>query len=253
MLIRMCLALAMLPLAACGGKAKGGIEVSVPFPVAPPITPATEPLVINSEDWFTMIGVGAAIDGPRDYAWGCTTSQASLDLGSSTLFGSGSFRLQILDADGALVHDNTYTTGLLDGRIDAVTAPGGRPGVWTLRFTFMSFVLDGSLDIMDDSGFGVDEIRIGSGYVQNSGELTYQVSWPAGQTTLDLGWTMDSGSVRIRIWDGANVLVFDTTYTAPLPISMNTLPKTAPGVSGVWTVTISFTNVVDGLSIEVPF
>src|SRR5688572_16679519 len=66
MLIRMCFAATMVLLAACGGKGGRGIEVSVPFPIVPPITPATEPLVVNSTDWFSMIGVGAAIDGPRD-------------------------------------------------------------------------------------------------------------------------------------------------------------------------------------------
>jgi len=117
----------------------------------------------------------------------------------------------------------------------------------------MSCVLDGDLDITDDSGIFTDEIRIGSGYFQDSGDLTYQVSWPAGQTPLHLGWDMGEGSVRIRIWDGASALVFDTTYRAPLPIGMNTFPKTAPGASGTWTVKIEFTNVVDGMSIEVPF
>ncbi len=231
----------------CRGGGGGGIEVSVPVPTV------GEPFVVNVPDSFSIVGTGALMHGTKDYAWTCTRSQAKLDLSSSTFFGSGSFRLEIFDASGASVHDNVYTTGLLDAGIRAVTRAGGMPGVWILHFTFMGFVLDGFLDLDDDNSTLPDEVRLATGYSQASGELTYPLSWAAGPKTLHLGWTMDSGSVQIQIWDGTNALVFDHTYTAPLPIGMDTFPDTASGASGVWTLKISFTNVVDGLSIEVPF
>jgi len=233
----------------CGGE---GAPLLVPL-VIQLLTP---PTVIADPDHFELLGTGSYQKGPREYSWICTASQAEIHLQADTyLNGAGSsFRLQVLDASGALVHDNTYTAGLLNVRVRAVTRPGGAPGVWTLRFTFTDFHLAGTVELLahSSSALDPDRISLGWGYNQDAGTLTFAVGWPAGEKTLEVGSGIDSGSVRIQVWDPAAVVVFDQTYTGPLTLSPP-FPKTLSGAAGTWTITLTFDDVRGGPTLRFPY
>jgi hypothetical protein len=236
------LGFASLLLAGCGDHG----DTSIPGLFFPML----EPGVINVRDQFEVFGVGAEIDGTREYRWVCGDDQAQIRLENDDFLGSGSFRLEILDASGAVVHDNSYGTGLLTASIDAASRPGGLPGTWTLRFSFDHLVLVGVLEISADSIFDINKVEIGGGY-EGSAELTFHVGWPAGSKTLRFGAGMDAGTVQIRIWDGADAPVFDLTY--PAAASAAAYQDTATGAAGTWTIRITLIGVSDGGSIKIPF
>src|SRR5262245_49876389 len=96
------------------------------------IVPGVPPIVVSAPDSFSMIPLGPIANGTYDYDWVCNAGQANLTVAGIT---GGSVRVEIEDAAGAVVHDNTYIGGLM-GAIDAFTSPDGIQGEWRLRFTF---------------------------------------------------------------------------------------------------------------------
>jgi hypothetical protein len=249
--------LLLLLLGPVGGCGDGGF--------APLIIPLAATLLIqhetvdNDPDHFEIKGTGVFLNSEREYQWTCIAPQATLDIQADTYLNTfaSSFRLQVLDHSGALVHDNTYTAALLNARVRAVTRPGGVPGIWTLRFTFSTFHLAGTVDLRarPAAASDPDTISLGPGYAQDSGSLTYAVGWPSGEKTLQIDAAINapslSGSLRIQIWDPADVVVFDQTYTGPVTWG-TPYPKTLSGAAGTWTLTISFDHVRNGPFLTLP-
>jgi hypothetical protein len=242
------LAVGLLLGPSCGGGGGAGFSVSVP--VVPPVG---DPIILNFPDTFTMIGTGSFIDGGRDYAWSCSKSQARLDLSSGTFLGSGSFRLEILDGAGALVHDNTYSTSLLDARVRAVTRPGGTPGLWDaplhvlrLRPGRRSRLLRRQLHLRRR---GLDRIRLqpAVGRAELSAELGGRIQDAEPGLDHGLGERADPALGR-----GERARLRPDVQRAVAHRDGH-VPGYRPRAAGTWTLRISFTNVVDGLRIEAPF
>ncbi len=215
--------LLLLPLwaAACGADGHDGGVAGVPVRI--------DPVVVNSDDSFTVVPIGVVSDGRRDYDWSCSAGQANLVIAGIS---GGSLRLVVRDDAGTVVHDNTYRGGLM-GAIDAVTAPGGAPGTWTLELTFESILAIGALTLEADTQDLDDEITIAGSYALDT-TFTYRAGWPAGSVHVDDVSAISLGVVRIRIWDGDGVLVLDRTNLA-IFVGLYSGDSHA-GAAGTWTV-----------------
>lgn len=226
------LSILLLVAAGCGGGG-GGDDLFDALPGVDPIL-----IVVNEPDDFSLVGTGS-ISGTEFYDWPCSTPQANLTFAGGMT--SGSIRLEVWDDAGVLVHDNVYP-GTFAGGIDAVTAPGATPGLWTLRFTFSDALWSGAIELAADEFGDPDEIVVGGGYAF-SATWFYQVGWGAGPAQVDVGSGLSAGSFRIRMWDGAGALVYDRTFWVGNPAVSE---PTAAGVGGAWTVRIDFTSTANG-------
>jgi hypothetical protein len=188
----------------------------------------------NTPDSFSIAGISTSFSGTRTYSWSSSKGQANLSIGSTLT--SGSIRLEAFDGSGALVHDNTYEAVLIGG-VTAITKAGGAPGTWTLRFTFSNALWSGALTVDADVSNLADEISIGgTGGLDVS--WIFQPGWDANPVTISIGG-MSSGSVRIRLWDGAGTAVFDQTVSGGAAYS-----ATPTGAAGVWTVQIDYNSAI---------
>jgi hypothetical protein len=220
----------------CGGGSGSSGTIAV--------MPSMEPIVVNSPGSFLIVGVAGAVTGLRDYWWPCSTGQANLTVAQGT--GSGNIRLEIYDAIGSLVHDNTYQ-GAIGGAVAALTRPGATPGTWHLRFTFDVSLWTGTIALDADTLGVADEIVIGSG-LAGTLSLTYQLGWSAGSAQVVVGTGLSSGSARIRLWDPSGTPVFDQTFG-----SMTTAfsGNSVAGTAGTWTVRIDVTGSTNASAITV--
>jgi len=175
------------------------------------------------------------------YGWSCKSPQAELSIEGS--LSEGTFRLEILDGAGSVVHDNTYSASF-QFSLASRTRPAGVPGLWTLRFTFSNATWSGSIELEEDSGN--DDIEIDGSY-DFSGALQFQVGGASGHGTVEVASSHSQGGLRIRVWDGQGVLRYDRTISGP----SNTLidETTQWGSAGVWNVRLDFLSAVGGSSI----
>jgi len=188
----------------------------------------------NNPDSFTIAGMSTSFSGSRSYSWSCSKGQANLSIG--TTLTHGSIRLEAFDSTGTLVHDNTYEATLIGG-VDAVTRSGAAAGTWTLTFTFDHALWTGALTVTADTLNDADRISIGgTGALDVS--WIYQPGWDTNPVHVSIGG-MSSGSVRVRLWDGTGVLVFDQTATGVSALNLD-----ATGAAGVWTVQLDFDHAV---------
>jgi len=188
----------------------------------------------NAADSFSIAGVSTSFSGTRTYSWSCSKGQANLSIG--TTLTNGSIRLEAFDSTGALVHDNTYEAALIGG-VDAVTKCGASAGTWTLRFTFDHALWTGALTVHADTLDDADRISIG-GTGDLDVSLIYEPGWDANPVHVSVGG-MSGGSVRVRLWDGSGVLVYDQTVSGV----GGGLPD-ATGVAGTWMVQIDFIHCI---------
>lgn len=236
--------LLILVLAGCGGGG-GGKKVSVP-PVVPPVVtpvPLSElgAVVLNERNYFELWGAQVSINGTYEFTWDCQAGQAEIHLHQLPT-GAGSVRLVVLDAAGAVVHDNTYANELLDPSLFAVTRPGAKAGLWTLRFTFDHFVLDGDFAVNGDAVGFEDRFHISGTFSLSSAELRYEVGWPEGPASVQL-YGPKTGVVQIQIWDPSGASVYDKVYQGPL--AGGSVTSTSPGVAGTWKIRIVLGGVTD--------
>jgi hypothetical protein len=188
----------------------------------------------NTPDSFSIAGVSTSFSGARTYSWSCSQGQANLSIGSTLT--AGSIRLEAFDGTGALVHDNTYEAVLIGG-VTAFTKAGASAGTWTLKFTFSNALWTGALTVTADTSNLPDQVSVGgTGALDVS--WIYQPGWSASPVNVSVGG-MSGGSVRIRLWDGGNTLVFDQTV-----LGVSSYTATPSGAAGVWTVQIDYNSAI---------
>jgi hypothetical protein len=217
---------ALLLLAACGPDADGDGGAVL--------------TVVNTPDSFSLSGAGGAHDGVKTWGWSCGDDQAEIVMAEA--ISSGTIRLEVFDASGALVHDNTFPA-LQSGSVTAFTAPGGAPGVWTVRFTFVNATWAGAIVLRADGMNEPDAITVAGSYSM-SATWIWNPGWAAGPAQVTIASGLSSGTIRVRAWDGAGLLVYDQTFAAPMSAAV--ADATAPGAAGTWTVRLDVTNAVNG-------
>lgn len=213
-----------LVLAGCGsdGGSSGGIQ---------PGAAASDPLVFNAPDTFSVMPAGHVRNGVYSYSWLCSADQANLTIAGIT---GGTFRIEITDSTGAPVHDNTIEGGL-EGALSAMTSPGGKGGLWTIEFTYADVTSVGSIDIQADLMDQPDHIELTGAYSLQS-SFVYQVEWTEGCGTVTLGSAISHGTVQVRMWDGNGDLVLSCTDLGTY-VGLSSGESTH-GVAGVWTIRI---------------
>lgn len=189
------------------------------------------PVVVVSTNSVSVVPFGPVADGEFGYGWTCTEPQANLTIAGIT---GGSIRIEIEDDDGVIVHDNVYNGGLV-GAISAMTSPGGAPGDWLVRFTFVNVLSIGAIDIDADEFGDPDEITIAGMYSLQS-TYEYEAGWPAGPARVVLASAIALGTVRIRLWDGLGELVMDRTNFAIFVGAFN--GDSHSGAAGTWRIRI---------------
>ena len=195
------------------------------------IIPGIPPVVVSAPNSFSMIPLGPIMNGTFEYSWSCGAGQANLTIAGVT---GGSLRIEIEDDAGVIVHDNRYE-GALVGAITAMTAPDGDPGIWLLRFTFLEVSSVGAIDIDADLFDQADDIAIAGAYNMDS-TYFYEAGWPAGPARVTIASAISLGTVRIRMWDGADTLVMDRTNFAIFVGAFN--GDSNYGVAGTWRIRI---------------
>ena len=223
---KLTLTLLLLPLAlaACGpGDRIAGMHI-------PDIDVPINPVVLNVPDFFSLEAIGVFSNRSFDYDWTCTDDQANIEAVFAT--GEAAVRIRILDAAGALVHDNTYSIAL-PGRVQAVTRPGGMPGTWHVHFEIYAIAWAGSLSIGADLGNMNDRI-VSWGGLNLYGTQLFHVAWGAREGFFELRNGLNTGSLRVRMWDGAGTLRMDETAVAPFSALFQRVSST--GAAGVWTI-----------------
>jgi hypothetical protein len=191
-------------------------------------------VVTNTDDNFTIAGVGTNINGSRTYAWNCSTNQANVTIGSNLT--AGWIRLQAWDHDGKLVHDNRYEAALI-GAVTSFTAADGTLGSWTLKFTFHDALFSGALTVNADTLPDPDEITV-AGATSLDVTWIFEPGWTANPVNVDIAG-MSSGTVRVRLWDGANTLVYDNVF-----FGIGGGTATPTGAAGVWRVQLDFNSCI---------
>lgn len=224
-------------LASCGGGGPGGAvgdsaEVAVLDVDTPP-------------DRFELDASFAGYTGSASYAWTCGAGQAHITVSGG--ISSGSFRLEVFDAAGAAQFDCTFPAVTGD-EIRTITKPGGLAGGWTLKFTFNDITWGGEIVLDADTTGAPDEIHVEGGFIL-SATWQFRPGWLAGPATVEFEGGLSSGSIRIRVWDGAAVLRYDRTFSGAMGGSVS--EQTASGAAGVWWVRLEFSNATAGGSISV--
>jgi len=191
-------------------------------------------VVDNVDDNFVITGVSTGISGTRTCSWNCSTGQANVTLGSTLT--TGWIRLQAWDADGLLVHDNTYEAALI-GAVTSFTAADGKAGDWTLKFTFHNAMFTGALTVKADTLDDPDAITVAGASWLNVTWI-FEPGWTSNAVNIDVAG-MSSGSVHVSLWDGNGTLVFDGTF-----FGIGGGTATPSGAAGIWRVQIEFDSCV---------
>lgn len=226
---------AVLLAAAVPGCGDSASDVVTWLHVADTIAQQIELVADTTPDHFRIGAFALEYSGTDDYDWWCSAPQANVGLASPN---SGSVRLEIRDAAGTVVHDNTFHP-VLYGDVSGVTAPGGAPGLWRIRIESQQAVMIGDgIRIDADVAAVEDRVAIGAGNDYDD-TLRWQVGWPAGTANASVIQGMWGGNARVRFWDGAGVLVLDVTFDESTGAATF---ASAPGAAGAWTVEIDLHN-----------
>jgi hypothetical protein len=119
--------------------------------------------------------------------------------------------------------------------------------MWSLRFTFMDATWGGSLSIEADTDEEDDVIELDGGFTLN-GSWQLNAGWEAGVAQFEMNGALSSGTVRVRMWDGAGTLRLDHTVSM---LAGSVVKTSSAGAAGTWTVRLDFTGAVSGGSILV--
>jgi len=213
-----------------GGCGPGGNDDAIPS--------VSMVVVVSVTDSYTASLQGVRHSETVTRPWPCTAAQANLALGQS--IAEGSVRIQVFDDAGTSVYDNTH--GASVNGLSTQTRPGGAPGTWTVILTVSDATWQGAITLNADSPPSADGVTLGSGF-STSGSWTFHAGWSAGTAQVTVAAGLSSGSVRIRIWDGAAALVYDRTLT---PVTGAVSEPTASGAAGTWTIVLDFGGAVAG-------
>lgn len=204
-------------------------------------------IVVNTGDTFTVTLVGIGYSGTVDQNWACSTPQANVTLGTSML--GGSVHIVVRDNANTVVYDNSHSGSM--GAINVQTMPGGVAGTWRVTMTFSGCSWAGAIVIDADTLPQPDAIAIGSG-ISTSDSNLYQAGWDATVTPVHVSVAtgLNSGSIRIRIWNPAappGTPTYDVTVTSASPaVSVD-----VAGGPGTWTVQIDFNGAALGGAISI--
>jgi hypothetical protein len=188
----------------------------------------------NVNDDFAIAGVATNISGTRTFSWNCSKDQANITIGSTLT--TGWIRIQAWDDNGKLVHDNRYEAALI-GAVTAFTAADGQAGAWTLKFTFHNAFFTGALTVKADTLDDPDSITVG-GATSLDVTWIFEPGWTANPVNVDIAG-MSAGTVRVRLWDGNNSLVYDNTF-----FGIGGGTATPTGTAGVWRVQLDFNSCI---------
>jgi hypothetical protein len=220
-----------------GGCGHGGGDIPVSL---------AEIVVVDVPDSFTVALVGINFSGTVDRAWDCRASQANLSLGTEIL--GGSVHIVVEDASGATVYDNTHGSSI--SGLSAPTKPGGTLGTWHVTMTFSGCVWEGAISLSADNPPTPDVITIGSGF-STSASWTFYAGWSDASTTpvsVTIASGLSSGSIRIRLWDGAGTSQYDQTISPPTGAVADSI---SAGAAGTWTIQLDLSGASAGSAISI--